>query len=133
MKILLIGEASFLHNTLKKGLLVPGHRVLTMSDGKPVVYVQHYGFDAWALEWWTEEQRTQLFDILEHYNLAAFFVGHTPAKSVQHYRGDDIHQVNNAWRDDDGNASFDVLQIKGKRVTVETYEVLDGNGNFKRL
>lgn len=45
----------------------------------------------------------------------------------------DIHQVNNAWRDDDGNASFDVLQIKGKRVTVETYEVLDDNGNFKRL
>ena len=33
MKILLIGEASFLHNTLKKGLLERGHRVLTMSDG----------------------------------------------------------------------------------------------------
>ena len=33
MKILLIGEASFLHNTLKKGLLARGHRVLTMSDG----------------------------------------------------------------------------------------------------
>lgn len=33
MKILLIGEASFLHNTLKKGLIERGHRVLTMSDG----------------------------------------------------------------------------------------------------
>ena len=33
MKILLIGEASFLHNTLKNGLLERGHRVLTMSDG----------------------------------------------------------------------------------------------------
>lgn len=33
MKILLIGEASFLHNTLKKGLVEHGHRVLTMSDG----------------------------------------------------------------------------------------------------
>lgn len=33
MKILLIGEASFLHNILKKGLLERGHRVLTMSDG----------------------------------------------------------------------------------------------------
>ena len=29
----MIGEASFLHNTLKKGLLERGHRVLTMSDG----------------------------------------------------------------------------------------------------
>ena len=33
MKILLIGEASFLHNTLKKGLVERGHRVITMSDG----------------------------------------------------------------------------------------------------
>lgn len=33
MKILLIGEASFLHNTLKKGLGERGHRVTTMSDG----------------------------------------------------------------------------------------------------
>lgn len=33
MKILLIGEASFLHNTLKKGLLERGHSVTTMSDG----------------------------------------------------------------------------------------------------
>lgn len=33
MKILLIGEASFLHNTLKKGLLERGHHVFTMSDG----------------------------------------------------------------------------------------------------
>ena len=33
MRILLIGEASFLHNTLKKGLVERGHRVITMSDG----------------------------------------------------------------------------------------------------
>lgn len=103
------------------------------ADGRPVVYVQHYGFDKWALEWWTEEQRTQLFDILEQYNLAAFFVGHTHEASVQHYRGHEIHQVNNAWRDSDGNASFDVLTIKGKKVSVDTYEVIDGNGNFQKV
>lgn len=33
MKILLIGEASFLHNTLKKGLIADGHSVKLMSDG----------------------------------------------------------------------------------------------------
>lgn len=33
MKILLIGEASFLHNTLKKALVERGHDVATMSDG----------------------------------------------------------------------------------------------------
>jgi len=33
MKILLLGEASYLHNTLKKGLLERGHRVILASDG----------------------------------------------------------------------------------------------------
>lgn len=33
MKILLVGESSLLHNTLKKGLLERGHRVVLMSDG----------------------------------------------------------------------------------------------------
>lgn len=33
MKILLIGEASFVHNTLKKELTALGHQVTTMSDG----------------------------------------------------------------------------------------------------
>lgn len=33
MRILLVGEASFVHNTLKKALEERGHRVVTMSDG----------------------------------------------------------------------------------------------------
>lgn len=33
MKILLVGESSLLHNTLKKGLLERGHQVTLMSDG----------------------------------------------------------------------------------------------------
>lgn len=33
MRILLIGEASYLHNTLKKGLVELGHEVTLMSDG----------------------------------------------------------------------------------------------------
>lgn len=103
------------------------------SDGKPVVYVQHYGFDKWALEWWTEDNRKQLFDILDQYNLAAFFVGHTHEASVQHYRDTPIYQVNNAWRDSDGPASFDVLHIDGNKVSVDTYEVLDDEGHTRRV
>lgn len=33
MRILLVGESSFLHNTLKRGLQERGHRVTLMSDG----------------------------------------------------------------------------------------------------
>lgn len=71
------------------------------SEGNPVVYIQHYGFDDWALKWWTENDRKRLFDLLEQYNLAAFLVGHTHEASIQTYRGHDIYQVNNAWPDED--------------------------------
>ena len=98
------------------------------SDGRPVVYIQHYGFDSWAQEWWPQKNRDRLFEILKQYNLAAFFVGHTHSASLQYYRGCPVVQVNNAWKDDDGRASFVLLEIDGNRSCVTNYEVMDGNG-----
>lgn len=103
------------------------------SDGTPVVFVQHYGFDGWAQEWWKKENRDRLMSLLGHYRLAAFLVGHTHASSVETYHGCPIMQVNNAWDDGDGKASFVVLSIKGDKVSADTYEVLDGEGNTRLL
>lgn len=103
------------------------------SDGTPVVYIQHYGFDGWALEWWKEENRKRLMSLLRQYRLAGFFVGHTHSASVEIYDGCPIVQVNNAWDDSDGKASFALLSIKGDKVTVENYEVLDNKGNSRKL
>ena len=103
------------------------------SDGTPVVFVQHYGFDGWAQEWWKKENRDRLMSLLGHYRLAAFLVGHTHASSVETYQGCPIMQVNNAWDDGDGKASFVVLSIKGDRVSADTYEVLDGEGHTRLL
>lgn len=101
------------------------------ADGTPVVYMQHYGFDDWALEWWTEDNRKRLLALLDNYNLAGFFVGHTHQASLQYFRGYPVFQVNNGWKDGDGPASFVLLQIKGNKVTIENYNVLDGKGTTK--
>ncbi|WP_321479915.1 metallophosphoesterase [uncultured Bacteroides sp.] len=101
------------------------------SHGNPVVYIQHYGFDEWALKWWPEKNREELFDLLDQYNLAAFFVGHTHTASIQHYRGHAIYQVNNAWKDDDGNGSFAVMRIKGNALSISTCRWTDGEGHFE--
>ena len=69
--------------------------------------------------------------LLDRYNLAAFMVGHTHEASVQRYKGHRIYQVNNAWPDDDGSASFAVLSIKGKKVSIRTVQVLDGDGHYR--
>lgn len=101
------------------------------SNGNPVVYIQHYGVDPWALEWWTQADRNRLFDLLDNYNIAAFLVGHTHEASLEHYRGYPIYQVNNAWPDEDGNGSFAVLRIKGDKVSVSTCRWTDDKGNFE--
>lgn len=101
------------------------------SDGNPVVYIQHYGFDEWALTWWTEDDRKRLFDLLEQYNLAAFLVGHTHEASIQTYRGHEIYQVNNAWPDEDGNGSFAVVRIQGNKVVIATCRWIDDQGNYE--
>ena len=103
------------------------------SNNNPVVYIQHYGVDKWAIKWWPEEKRNALFDMLDNYNIAAFLVGHTHIPSLQHYRGYPIYQVNNAWPDNDGNGSFAVLRIKGDEVSVSSCRWLDGNGNFETV
>ena len=101
------------------------------SKGNPVVYIQHYGFDKWALGWWPEANRVKLFNLLDKYNLVAFFVGHTHEASLQHYHGHTIYQVNNAWKDNDGNGSFAVMRIKRNSLSVATCRWLDGKGHFE--
>lgn len=101
------------------------------SEGNPVVYIQHYGFDEWALKWWPKSDREQLFDLLEQYNLAAFLVGHTHEASIQTYRGHAIYQVNNAWPDNDGNGSFAVVRIKGNNAVIATCRWTDDLGNYE--
>lgn len=100
-------------------------------EGNPVVYIQHYGVDRWALEWWPQEARNRLFDLLDHYNVAAFLVGHTHTSSLQTYRGYPVYQVNNAWPDEDGNGSFAVLRIRDRVVDVASCRWTDNQGNFE--
>lgn len=101
------------------------------ADGTPVVYIQHYGFDRWARDWWPEKNRRRLFKLLDRYRLAAFLVGHTHEASIQKYRGHHIYQVNNAWPDEDGPASFALLKICGDEVDIQTVNVLDGKGTIR--
>lgn len=101
------------------------------SKGNPVVYIQHYGVDEWALDWWKQADRNRLFNLLDNYNIAAFLVGHTHIPSLEHYRGYPIYQVNNAWPDEDGNGSFAVLRIKGDQVAVATCRWKNDKGDFE--
>jgi len=99
------------------------------SQGNPVVYIQHYAFDEESLQEWPESDRKQLFNLLDQYNLQAVFVGHTHQASLQKYAGHTIYQINNAWRDNDGNGSFAVLHITDDSLQVSTCQWTDDQGH----
>jgi hypothetical protein len=68
------GSLSFLKNDLQR---------YVGNSGRPVVLVQHYGFDDFSIgkseqkeEWWTEAQRKAYWDAIAPYNVAAIFTGH---------------------------------------------------------
>lgn len=101
------------------------------ANGNPVVFIQHYGVDDWAIRWWPQSCRNELFDILDDYHVVAFFAGHTHSPLLKFYRGYPIYEVNNAWPDRDGNGSFAVLRICDNHLEIASCRWLDGEGNFE--
>jgi 3',5'-cyclic AMP phosphodiesterase CpdA len=65
---------------------LPGHSLEFLEEdlagnvgrsGRPVVLLQHYGWDVWGLGWWSDRERQALSAAIKGYNVIAFFWGHT--------------------------------------------------------
>ena len=95
------------------------------SDGRPIVIIQHYGFDRWALKWWSDKERKDLFTLLKKYKVVAIFAGHSHYAKNLEWEGIPIFQVNNAWPEidngnKDGNGSFAVVRITQDFIDMAT-------------
>jgi cytolysin (calcineurin-like family phosphatase) len=101
------------------------------SDGRPVVIIQHYGFDEWALSWTTKEQRNEYKETLEGYNVVAIFAGHNHEALHLNWEGYDVFQSNNAWPDRDGNGSFMICRITDSYLDVVTCRWKNGKGDVE--
>ena len=106
------------------------------SDGRPIVIIQHYGFDRWALKWWTDKEREDLFILLKKYNVVAIFAGHSHYAENLKWEGIPIFQVNNAWPEigkgnDDGNGSFAIVHITNSYIDMVTCRWIDDEGKVK--
>lgn len=101
------------------------------SNNKPVIIVQHYGFDPWSLEWSTLEERETLYETIKNFNIVAIFVGHNHIAEKLVWRGFDVFQVNNAWPDSDGNGSFAICKITNNYLDVVTCRWKNGEGDIE--
>jgi hypothetical protein len=88
------------------------------AGGRPVILVQHYGFDDFAFHpwgekasWWTEEHALRLWEVLEGYNVIAILSGHDGSEAAVMWHG-----ILNQHMDD--SVRFGVYHITDSKMTV---------------
>ena len=56
--------------------------LLVGASGAPVFVLQHYGFDGYSNDWYSQRQRLELYNTLKQYNTQAILVGHTHVANI---------------------------------------------------
>jgi DNA-binding NarL/FixJ family response regulator len=46
------------------------------SSGRPVILYQHFGFDEFSVNWWSDQERTNYWAAIQNYNIVAILAGH---------------------------------------------------------
>jgi predicted phosphodiesterase len=62
------------------------------KSGRPVILMHHFGFDkAHSLNWWTDEERTNYYNIIKDYNVIGIIHGHAHKPEIYQWNGIDIY------------------------------------------
>lgn len=119
---------------------LPGHSLEFLKEdlarnvgrsGRPVVLLQHYGFDVWGMGWWSENERRALAEAVKGYNVIAIFWGHSHAVMRVDLDGLPTFCVGSAQADP-LPGSFLVVRIGKKRMDVAERKT-DGWGYVARV
>jgi cytolysin (calcineurin-like family phosphatase) len=88
-------------------------------SGRPVIVMQHYGFDDFSLEprWWTDAERDAYGDAIKPYSVAAIFSGHQHWAQRLTWRGINNYVLPKA-KGDNGTDGVYAVRILGSRMTV---------------
>lgn len=81
------------------------------ADGKAVVLLMHYTFNATDKSWINDVEREQLYGALRGYNIVAIFNGHDHSSMRSTWRGIPVYQCDNTWVDGNSRVpSFWVIE-----------------------
>jgi len=119
---------------------LPGHSLEFLKDdlarnvgrsGRPVILLQHYGWDVWGLGWWSDRERQALSAAIKGYNIIAVFWGHSHV--VQRLDVDGIPTFcAGSSQADPLPGSFLVIRIRPKEMAVAERKP-DGWGYVARI
>lgn len=95
------------------------------QSGRPVVLLQHYGFDDWGLGWWSERERQAFYQVIRNYRVIAIFWGHTHVVQFINWRGIPTWCAG-AGQHDPEPGEFLVVNINPEQMTVAERQVKGG-------
>jgi len=119
---------------------LPGHSLEFLADdlarnvgrsGRPVVLMQHYGWDVWGMGWWSDRERQALADVIKEYRVIAVFWGHTHTVQRVDVEGIPTFCVGSSQAGRTPG-SFMVVRIRPKEMIVAERKT-DGWGLVDRL
>lgn len=87
------------------------------NSGKPVIIIQHYGWDEFSKLWWTDAEKDAYYQVIKDYNIIAIFHGHSHGIEKFEWNSIDIWSVGSGQKDpDQGNCI--VVQIHNKKMII---------------
>ena len=87
------------------------------ATGKPVVLIQHYGWDGFSLLWWTVPDRDSLAAVIKGYNVIGIFHGHSHAVEHRSFQGIPVWSAGSTVKGD-GPGDILVVRYRRGRLTV---------------
>ena len=84
------------------------------ASGRPVVLVQHYGWDDFSKLWWTVVDRDSLAAVIKPYNIIGIFHGHSHQVENRQWNGIQIWSAGSTVKGDEPGDILVVRCRKGK-------------------
>lgn len=84
------------------------------SSGRPVVLIQHYGWDDFSKLWWTGPDRDSLASVISPYNVIGIFHGHSHAVEKRTFQNIPVWSAGSTVKGDEPGNILAVRYRKGK-------------------
>lgn len=106
-------EPLFSRNFLKQDLLKN-----VGSSGRPVVLIQHYGWDDFSKLWWTLPDKNSLAEIIRPYQVIGIFHGHSHAVEKRTWQGIPVWSAGSTVK---GDNPGDILVVRYKNGRLQVW------------
>jgi cytolysin (calcineurin-like family phosphatase) len=94
------------------------------ASGRPVVLVQHYGWDDFSKLWWTQPDRDSLSAVIKPYQVIGIFHGHSHAVENRIWNGIPVWSSGSTAK---GDQPGDILVVRFRKGKLSVWPFRAGN------